>query len=396
LSTEARSAQVDDGPTTKGQETMQVLNTTMNIPFVDLKAQYRSIKIEVDAAIASVLDETAFVGGPHVKSFETAFARYCGVGHCVGVANGTDALFIALKALGIGPGDEVITVANSFVATSEAIRMAGAQVVFVDIDPATCNMAVDQIEKKITRKTKAIIPVHLYGQPADMGPIAALAKTHGLKIVGDAAQAHGAQYKGQPIAKLADITCFSFYPGKNLGAYGDAGALVTDNEEWAAAARMFANHGRTKKYDHDLEGVNSRLDGLQAAILNVKLRHIEQWTEQRRANAYRYNEALKGLGLVTPKELDNVRAVYHLYIVRVPDGKREALQQHLNEAGISTGIHYPIALPYLNAYKHLGHTEKDFPESLRASGEILSLPMFPELTEDQIRYVAEKIKTAGL
>ena len=375
---------------------MQVLNTTMNIPFVDLKAQYRSIKPEVDAAIATVLDETAFVGGTHVKNFEAAFARYCGVGHCVGVANGTDALFIALKALGIGPGDEVITVANSFVATSEAIRMAGAQVVFVDIDPTTYNIAVSQIEAKITPKTKAIIPVHLYGQPGDMAPIVALARKHGLKIVGDAAQAHGALYKGQPIAKLADITCFSFYPGKNLGAYGDAGALVNDNEAWAQAARMFANHGRTKKYDHDLEGVNSRLDGLQAAILGVKLRYIEEWTESRRKNAYLYNEALKGLGLVTPRELPDVRAVYHLYIVRVPNGKREALAQHLGAAGINTGIHYPIALPYLNAYKHLGHTANDFPESLRASGEILSLPMFPELTKDQIEYVAEKIREFGI
>ena len=371
---------------------MQTLNTTMNIPFVDLKAQYLSIKDEMDAAIAGVLNETAFIGGPRVKNFETAFAQFCGVDHCVGLANGTDAIFIALKTLGVGPGDEVITVANTFVATSEAINMAGAQVVFVDIDPSTYLIDVNQIEQKITGKTKAIIPVHLYGQPADMDPIRALAKKHGLFVIGDAAQAHGAKYKGQPISTLADITCFSFYPGKNLGAYGDGGALVTNNVAWAASAKMFANHGRTKKYDHDLEGVNSRLDGLQAAVLGVKLPYLEHWTESRRRNAYRYNDALEGLGLVTPRETDDVRAVYHLYVVRVPNGRREKLQEFLKAAGIDTGIHYPIALPYLNAYKHLGHAKRDFPESLKASEEIVSLPMFPELTEEQIDWVAKRIR----
>jgi dTDP-4-amino-4,6-dideoxygalactose transaminase len=378
---------------------MQVVETPqalMTVPFVDLRAQYQSIKPEVDAAIAEVLNKTAFVGGSFVKQFEDAFAGYCGVTQCVGVANGTDALFIALKALGIGPGDEVITVANSFVATSEAIKMAGAQVVFVDCNPKTYNIDVTQIEAKITPRTKAIIPVHLYGQPADMDPIVALAKKYNLRIVGDAAQAHGALYKGRPIATCADITCYSFYPGKNLGAYGDAGALVTNNAEWANAARMLANHGRTKKYDHDLEGVNSRLDGIQAAVLSVKLRHIEQWTESRRANAYRYNAALKGSRVGTPEELDGVRAVYHLYIVRVPAARREALQQVLKEAGIDTGIHYPIALPFLNAYRHLGHAEKDFPVSLKASREIVSLPMFPELSAEQTEYIVGKIRQFGL
>jgi dTDP-4-amino-4,6-dideoxygalactose transaminase len=372
---------------------MSASSTAVAIPFVDLKAQYQSIKTEIDAAIAGVISETAFIGGPHVKAFEEAFARYCGVANCVGVANGTDALFIALRALGIGAGDEVITVANSFVATSEAIRMAGAQVVFVDIDRSTMNIDVAKIEEKITPRTKAIIPVHLYGQPADMAPIRALANAHGLRIVGDAAQAHGARYHGQPIAQLADITCFSFYPGKNLGAYGDAGALVTDNADWAATARMFANHGRTKKYDHDFEGVNSRLDGLQAAILSVKLRHLDQWSEGRRRNASRYNEALAGTGLVTPTEIADCRAVYHLYVVRVPNGRRDDLQRHLNECGVNTGIHYPIALPYLNAYRYLGHGVNDFPEALQASAEILSLPMFPELTEDQVSQVAAAVKS---
>jgi dTDP-4-amino-4,6-dideoxygalactose transaminase len=366
--------------------------TTLAIPFVDLKAQYSSIKDEIRDATDAVLNETAFVGGQHVSGFERAFARYCGTSHCVGVANGTDALYVALRALGVGPGDEVITVANSFIATSEAIAMAGAQVVFVDIDPRTYNIDVAQIKAKITSKTKAIIPVHLYGQPADMVPIVSLARAHGLRVVGDAAQAHGATYKGQPIAALADITCFSFYPGKNLGAYGDAGALVTNNEEWAAKARMLANHGRTAKYDHEFEGVNSRLDGLQAAILSVKLRHLDDWTESRRSNAYAYNVALRGLRLVTPVELDDVRAVYHLYVVRVPHGRRDELQDYLKSSGISTGIHYPIALPYLNAYRSLGHSEMDFPHALAASKDILSLPMFPELTGEQIDYVSQRVK----
>ena len=373
---------------------MQTLEKTVSVPFVDLKAQYESIKPEIDNVIASVINQTAFIGGSFVKTFEEAFARYCGVEHCVGLANGTDALFIALKALGIGPGDEVITVANSFIATSEAIRMAGAQVVFCDCDPVTYNIDVTKIEDKITSKTKAIIPVHLYGQPADMDAINTLAKKHGLRVIGDAAQAHGSQYKGRPIATLADITCYSFYPGKNIGAYGDAGALVTNNAELATAARMFANHGRTKKYDHDMEGVNSRLDGLQAAILTVKLKHLDDWTESRRRNASLYTAALKGTGVTTPVELADVKAVYHLYIVRVPAGRREQFQESLKAAGIDTGIHYPIALPYLNAYAHLGHTDADFPNALKASKEIVSLPMFPELSPEQIDYVAKRVAAA--
>ena len=375
---------------------MQISDTALTVPFVDLKAQYDSIKGEMDAAIAAVINETAFIGGPFVKQFEESFSRYCGVGHCVGVANGTDALYIALRTLGIGPGDEVITVANTFVATSEAIKMAGAQVVFVDINPKTYTIDVERIKEKITSRTRAIIPVHLYGQPADMDPIRGLAREHGLVVIGDAAQAHGAAYKAVPISKLADITCFSFYPGKNLGAYGDAGALVTDNGEWASKARMLANHGRTKKYDHDFEGVNSRLDGLQAAILSVKLRHLEDWTERRRANARRYNEMLEGSGVVTPEELPDVRAVYHLYVVRVPNGRRDALQEKLKNCGISTGIHYPIALPYLNAYRYLGHVATDFPEARQASGEILSLPMFPELSAEQVHFIASRIREAGI
>jgi len=371
---------------------MKTLDTLANIPLVDLKVQYESIKRDIDANIAAVINQTAFIGGTFVKKFEEEFARYCGVEHCVGVANGTDAIYVALRTLGIGPGDEVITAANTFIATAEAIKSAGAQVVFVDINPTTYGIDVERIEEKITPRTKAIIPVHLYGQPADMGPILALAKKHGLKVVGDGAQAHGAQYKGQPIARLADITCFSFYPGKNLGAYGDAGALVTDNQEWAAKARMFANHGRSKKYDHDFEGINSRLDGIQAAVLSAKLPHLDRWTESRRTNAYKYNEALQGLKLVTPQEMNDVKAVYHLYVVRVPNGDRDKLLDFLKANGVDAGVHYPIALPYMNAYRYLNHSEADFPEALKASGQILSLPMFPELTDEQRDIVTHEVR----
>jgi dTDP-4-amino-4,6-dideoxygalactose transaminase len=370
---------------------IQATEKTMNIPFVDLKAQYATIKSEIDAAIQDVLDNTAFVGGPRLAAFEEAFASYCQVQHCVGVGNGTDALFIALKTLGIGPGDEVITAANSFIATSEAITMAGAKVVFVDINPQTYNINVDLIEEKITPNTKAIIPVHLYGQPADMNPIREIANRRGLYLVGDAAQAHGSLYKGTPISQLSDITCFSFYPGKNLGAYGDGGAVVTDNQDWADQMRMFANHGRSDKYDHKFEGVNSRLDGIQSVILKVKLGHLDGWSEARRRNAYFYNEYLKDLDVETPVELDDVKAVYHLYVIRIDAEKRSDLQAFLKSRGVFTGIHYPIALPYLHAYRHLGHDESEFPVSLKYSKEILSLPMFPELTEEQIQYVSSTL-----
>lgn len=378
----------------------------MQIPFVDLKSQYDSIKEEIDDAISTVISQTAFVGGAHLKNFEEAFAKFCGVKHCIGVGNGTDALFIALKTLGIGQGDEVITVANSFIATSEAITATGAKVVFVDIDPKTYNIDTNKLEDLLKSRfnsgprtlapdpcfrPKAIIPVHLYGQPADMDPILNLAKKYNLKIVEDAAQAHGAIYKGRKIGSLGDMACFSFYPGKNLGAYGDGGAIVTNHDEWALKARMFANHGRIGKYDHEIEGVNSRLDGLQAAILLAKLKHLPGWTESRRKNAYLYNKYLKGSGLITPVEIDDVTAVYHLYVVRVKKESRQKLQDHLQSRGISTGIHYPIALPNLLAYTYLGHSEKDFPEATKASQEIVSLPMFPELSETQIKYVTESI-----
>jgi dTDP-4-amino-4,6-dideoxygalactose transaminase len=370
--------------------------STVSIPFVDLKNQYLTIKEEVHTAILDVLSHSAFIGGPRLESFERSFAAYCGVKHCVGVGNGTDALFIALKTLRIGAGDEVITAANSFIATSEAITMAGAAVVFVDIDPVTFNIDVTKIEEKITRRTRAIIPVHLYGHPAEMDPILDLAQRHGLLVIEDAAQAHGAEYKGHRVGSLGHAACFSFYPGKNLGAYGDGGAIVTNDADMAGMARIFANHGRVDKYDHGVEGVNSRLDGLQAAILNVKLKHLQDWTKRRRRNAVCYNQHLKGLDLVAPEEMEWVKAVYHLYVVRVKPEIRSRLQEHLAERGIATGIHYPIALPNLKAYSYLGHHEADFPEATRASREVLSLPMCSELEEEQIQFVVRAMKDFGL
>jgi dTDP-4-amino-4,6-dideoxygalactose transaminase len=364
----------------------------MNIPLVDLAAQYKSIKQEIDRAISDVIATSAFIGGRFVDAFEKAFAQFCTTKHCISVGNGTDALFIALKALGIGKGDEVITAANSFIATSEAITMTGARVVFVDMNPKTYNIDVGKIEEKINRNTKAIVPVHLYGQPADMTPIAKIAEKYGLKIVEDAAQAHGARYRGHPVGTLGEVACFSFYPGKNLGAYGDGGAIITNSDELALKARMFANHGRVEKYNHDMEGVNSRLDGLQAAILEVKLRHLPEWNVQRRKNAYLFNHYLEATGLISPVEMTDVEPVYHLYVVRVESSARQKLQDHLKRNGVSTGIHYPIALPNLRAYSYLNHSEADFPEATAASREILSLPMFPELQEKQIVYIVDKIQ----
>lgn len=363
----------------------------MQIPFVDLKSQYDSIKEEIDASVAGVISESAFVGGRFVQSFESSFARYCNTEHCVGVGNGTDALFIALKALGIGPGHEVLVPANTFIATSEAATLTGASVVFVDIVPETYHIDVEKIRARLTPKTRAIVPVHLYGQPVDMDPILSLAREYNLIVVEDAAQAHGAVYKDRRVGTFGDVACFSFYPGKNLGAYGDAGAIVTNSGGLAQRCRMLANHGRADKYNHEMEGVNSRLDGLQAAVLEVKLRHLEKWSERRRRNAQLYSKYLSGVAVRTPKTTDDVKGVYHLYVIRVDKTSRKGLQAYLSTKGIATGIHYPIALPFLKAYAHLGHTPAEFPEAFSASNEVLSLPMFSELEEGQIRYVAETI-----
>jgi dTDP-4-amino-4,6-dideoxygalactose transaminase len=361
------------------------------IPFVDLKAQYQSIKAEVNEAIQGVLESCQFTLGSEVAKFEEEFAAYSGAKLGMGVNSGTSALHLALLAADIGPGDEVITVPFTFVATVSAIHYAGATPVFVDIDPKTFNMDPAALEAAITPRTRAILPVHLHGQTAEMDPILAIARKHGLVVIEDAAQAHGAEYRGQRAGSLGDMACFSFYPGKNLGAYGDAGAIVTGDDELALKARMVANHGRISKYDHDMEGLNSRLDGLQAAILSVKLKYLEQWTEKRRAAAYRYNDLLKGSFVMTPAELKDVRAVYHLYVVRVRKELRRQLMDHLGSRGISTGIHYPIALPNLKAYAYLNHSAQDFPEATKSSQEILSLPLYPELREEQTQYICETI-----
>jgi len=363
----------------------------MKVPFVDLKAQYDSIKEEIGNAVERVIHDSAFVGGKYVTAFEQSFSEYLGIKHCIGVGNGTDALFIALKALGIRPEDEVITAANSFIATSEAITMAGAQVVFVDCDRSTYNININKIEEYISEQTKAIIPVHLYGQPVDMDAIMDIAGEHGLYVIEDAAQAHGAEYKGQKVGTFGHVACFSFYPGKNLGAYGDGGALVTDDDDLARSMRMFANHGRLEKYDHEFEGVNSRLDSLQAAILDVKLRYLEKWNRRRQEVARRYSEAL-GETVVTPTVHPNAKHVYHLYVVRVK--KRGKMRTILSEKGIATGIHYPIPLPFLKAYQYLAHKPSDFPVAYDYKEEILSLPMCGDISNTQVDYVIETIRKA--
>lgn len=363
----------------------------MHVPFVDLKAQYRSLKHEIDPAITQVIEEASFIGGRVVDEFERNFARYVRSRHCIGVGNGTDAITIALKALGIGQGDEVITAANSFIATSEAITATGARVVFVDCDPLTCTIDVGRIEQALTTRTRAIIPVHLYGQPADMDAIRSIAERHGLRVIEDAAQAHGARYRDLPVGTLGDCGCFSFYPGKNLGAYGDGGAITTNDDVIAKTVRMYANHGRTEKYNHEFEGCNSRLDALQAAVLDVKLRHLETWTERRRAAALRYDTGLQGVVRCIGTRPD-VRHVYHLYVVRVP--RRAQVMAFLKEQGIGTGIHYPIPLPLLNAYRYLGHGPQDFPAAAAMKDEILSLPMFGNITDAQIDHVITGVRRA--
>ncbi|MCB0332667.1 MAG: DegT/DnrJ/EryC1/StrS family aminotransferase [Bdellovibrionales bacterium] len=362
----------------------------MRVPFVDLKAQYASIKSEIDEAMQCVVHDCAFIKGKYVEQFEEEFAAYLGAKFCIGCGNGTDALEIAISSLGIGQGDEVIVPANTFIATSEAVTANGATPVFCDIHPQTYNLDVDLLASKITPRTKAIIAVHLYGQPADMDPIVALAKQHGIKVIEDSAQAHGAEYKGQKIGTLGDIATFSFFPGKNLGAYGDGGALITKDEELATKSRMIANHGRVDKYDHIFEGRNSRLDGLQAAILSVKLRHLDSWSQARREAAKAYSESLSGSAIIAPHVPQWATPVFHLYVVRIEN--RQWVQEELNKKGVSSGVHYPIALPFLRAYQRFGHTPKDFPIAHEQMDTILSLPMFPEITSEQIAYVVDSLR----
>jgi len=362
----------------------------MNIPFVDLKAQYHSIKDEVDVAIQDVINETAFIKGKYVQKFEEEYAEAYGVKHVISCANGTDAIYITLKALGIGSGDEVITVANSWISTSETVTQAGARVVFVDIDPDYYTINPAKIEAKITERTKAIIPVHLYGHPANMTEITRIAKKHNLKVIEDCAQAHFATWQGEHVGTFGDAGTFSFFPGKNLGAYGDAGCIVTNNDELAEKMRRFSRHGALGKHDHEIEGINSRLDGLQAAILSVKLKYIHEWTDLRIQHAEKYNELLCGVdNIVTPVTHQNAKHVFHLYVIRSEN--RDELQTQTKRNGISTGIHYPTALPYLKAYNYLGHAPDDFPLSYLYTRKILSLPMFPELTNDYMKIISESI-----
>ncbi len=362
------------------------------IPLVDLHAQYETIKPEIDAAIQDTIDRTAFILGPKAKQFEEHFAEFCGVKHAIGLDSGTAALHLALVALGVGAGDEIITTAHTFVATVEPVSLLGARPVLIDIDPRTYNLDPDKLQAAITPRTKAIIPVHLYGQPAEMDPILEIARRHNLPVIEDAAQAHGATYRDHKIGSLGTMACFSFYPGKNLGAYGDAGALVTNDDALAKKIRMLRDHGRTSKYEHEITGFGYRLDGIQGAILDAKLKHLPTWNAQRRAHADYYTELLSNLddSIVTPYEPSHLRAVYHLYVIRTR--KRDVLLTYLKQNDIEAGIHYPVPLHLQPVYKSLGYPRGAFPETERAASEILSLPLYPELTHPQIERVVETMR----
>ncbi|MCB9211134.1 MAG: DegT/DnrJ/EryC1/StrS family aminotransferase [Ignavibacteriales bacterium] len=361
----------------------------MKIPFVDLHKQYLSIKDEIDDAIHHVISETAFIKSKYVTEFEEKFAEKNGVKHCIGVGNGTDSIYIVLKMLGIGVGDEVITTAHSWIATSETITQAGAKPVFVDIDEFFL-IDTQKIEEKITKNTKAIIPVHLYGQPCEMNKIIMLAEKYNLFIIEDCAQAHFAEYKDQKVGTFGIAATFSFYPGKNLGAYGDAGAIITNDDELAEKCRMYANHGALKKHYHEMEGINSRLDGLQAAIIAVKLKYIDKWNQRRYDNAFLYSKLLSDVpGIITPDIKNHVKHIFHVYCIQVE--KREKLMNHLNKNGVGTQIHYPMMLPFMPAYKYLGYNQFDFPNAYNIQDRILSLPMFPELGEEEIVYICDLI-----
>jgi dTDP-4-amino-4,6-dideoxygalactose transaminase len=362
----------------------------VTIKFLDLHAQYLTIKADIDAAIEGVIRETAFVGGARITRFEERFAAYQQTAHCVGVANGTDAIEIALEALELPRGAEVIVPANSFIASSESVTRSGLRVVFADVDPATYTLDPADVERRLTPKTRAIMAVHLYGHPCDMDALGALARKHDLRIVEDSAQAHGAEYRGRRVGGLGHVSTFSFYPGKNLGAYGDGGAICTDDAALARRCRMIANHGRVDKYNHEFEGRNSRLDGLQAAILDVKLDSLDGWVTKRNELARAYLAALRGIeGLTLPVLASHVRHAFHLFVVRSP--RRDALAAHLNAAGIQTGIHYPIALPKLAAYGYLGQAKENMSAN-RFDGELLSLPMGEHLSLADIERVSTVIQ----
>jgi dTDP-4-amino-4,6-dideoxygalactose transaminase len=364
----------------------------MSVPFLDLKRQYLNHRAELDAAMQSVMDSSAFIGGEHLKRFEDGFAAQMGVHHCIGVGNGTDALYIALRMLGIGSGDEVITAANSWISTSETITQTGASVVFADVEEYSFTIDPRDIERKITPRTKAVVPVHFHGNVADMEAISDLCQRHGLLLIEDCAQAHFAQFHGRNVGTFGQAATFSFYPGKNLGAYGDGGAIVSNDHLLSERMLRFARHGALHKYDHTMEGINSRLDALQAAVLNVKLGHIQEWTEARRRNAAIYGRLLSDVPeLVLPSERENCRHVYHLYVIRCLE-RRNELMTHLQSRGIGCMLHYPVILPLLEAYRHLGHRPHDFPVACAHQQQILSLPMFPELKLEEIETVCKTIK----
>ena len=360
------------------------------IPLVDLQAQYRTIQPEIDAAMRRVVESAQFIMGPDVAAFEQEFAAWCGAPHCVGIGSGTAALELTLRVLGIGAGDEVITVAHTFIATAEAISAVGAKPVFVDIDPLTYNLDPDAFAAAITPRTRAVMPVHLYGQPADMTRIGAIAAQHGLAVVEDAAQAHGATWDGMMVGTFGDAACYSFYPGKNLGAYGDAGAVTTRNGALAAQVRLLRNHGRRSKYLHDQVGFGHRIDTLQAAILRAKLPFLSGWTEARRRLAARYDELLHNTGVVLPTVAIKANPVWHLYVIRTPE--RDAMLKALEGKGIGAGVHYPVPLHLQPAYTSLGYKAGELPVSEEVAATCLSLPLYPEMSDEQQDQVVDAVR----
>jgi dTDP-4-amino-4,6-dideoxygalactose transaminase len=365
----------------------------VNVPFVDLKGQGRQLLPEYQAALASVVERAAYIMGPELRDFEAAFAEFCASPYAVGASSGTDALILAYKAAGVGPGDEVIVPANTFMATAEAVTHAGGTPVVADCLPDTANIDPAAVEAAITPRTKAVVPVHLFGQPADMDAIDAIAKKHGLTVIEDACQAHGATHRGRPTGSLGTIAAFSFYPGKNLGALGDGGAITTADADLAEHARVLRNHGEKTKSNHTEVGYCFRLDNLQAAFLQIKLKHLPDWNKARRAAAKRYDRLLAAVPGVTPiTERPDVEAVYHLYVVQVDD--RDAVRAKLDEVGVGTGIHYPVPIHLHAAYAHLGYKQGAFPVAERMAGRMVSLPMFPEITTEQIDYVVEQLAKA--
>lgn len=373
-------------------EQVNTQNANNKIPLVDLKSNYNRMKKEIDASIADVLQSCYFIGSPHVKQFEKNFATFIGTKHCIGVNSGTDALILAMKFLGIGPGDEVIVQANTFIATCLGVSNNGADIVLVDNDPDTYMIKIDEIEKKITTKTKAIIVVHLYGSMPDMDAICNIAKKNNLLLIEDAAQAHGATFKGQRAGSFGDVGCFSFYPGKNLGAFGDGGAIVTNNDELSEKIKWWRSWGAAKKYHHEIKGGNSRLDSIQAAVLNVKLKYIDQFNSEREQHAKMYtnlisnHDNLKNI-VKLPSVIKEVVPVWHLYVLQVD--KRDELLKHFHDNGIGAGIHYPIPIHQLGAYKELLHYGKELPNCTNAASKLISLPIFPELTEIQIQRIVD-------